>query len=241
MSAHRSISALLIGALGIGLLPHPAEAQRRLLERAKQAAREIVAEEVLPQAATLLGDGAGLVLDDGRFFAVATPWAGEDGAATVNRATISGSAYVERAGNGFVLAFCDETERQRLVSGWTSTVPAARLAGEAAAPAARGRTRAAGDEQEAAESPFVGDYPLTSGLVRAGVGGKHVRVHGEADGSLRLTSVSDDLWIGTATMSLPAVQLGQEAESRSVQLAITFRAEPRRAGGPAPACRPPRR
>jgi hypothetical protein len=242
----RSLSTTLVLALGIAAVPQPADAQR-LLERVKRAATQIATEEVMQQADALLGDLATRVVDDGRFMAVAAPWASENGDAIESRASLGGTAHFERRGPGFGLVLCADSEPYRLVAGFVVGTSAAAIAQAAnpvdpgaATSSRRGAAPAEPGAQEAEENPFVGEYPLSSPLVRGGAGGPHVRAQNEAEGMLRLTAISGDLLVGTASLTLPEAHVAQETDPRPVQVSLAFRAKPVRAGETPTGCRPPR-
>jgi hypothetical protein len=246
MSMQRSALGIVVVGLAAGFAPPPVEAQPRLLDRARQAARAIVTEEVMHHADALVGDLATRVVNDGQFMAVATPWLGSDGAGSVDRATLAGAAFAQRSAGGFMLVLCDAVDPQGWRAGFhVQNAAAAQVAGLTAeqvqalreaqretANRTREAARASGTPPPPAQ-PFAGSYPLATQYAAASVMQLGAQPGGGAEGTLRIESVSEDLWVGTATLTLPSVRFAGADDPRPVNIVVAFRAQPHTASTPA--------
>jgi len=245
MLTHRVLLGIVGLGMAAGFAPLPAEAQPRLLDRARQAARAIVTEEVMHHADAMVGDLATRVINDGQFMAVATPWLGSDGEGSVDRVTLAGAAFAQRSAGGFTLLLCDAVDPHGWRAGFqVHNAAAAQVAGltpeevqahraseREAANRAREAARASGTTPPPAQ-PFAGSYPLATQYAAAAVMQQGAQP-GSAEGTLRIESVSEDLWVGTATLTLPSVRFAGADDPRPVNIVVAFRAQPHTASTPA--------
>lgn len=204
-------SALLLALIQAAVLPQPTQAQ--FWKEIKEKAKQVVTQKALEKADEQFGHIMTMAVRDGRFIAVLAPWAASDGYGTADYVTISGMAFFIPAGDEFSLLLCEDAGGQ----GWSTRLT---LRGDQAAAIPQDST----------------EYDLASSLVAMDVEDTYARVESNAQGAISLKSVSEDLWVGTARLTLPRVFLTEESDAQSVQVAATFRARPQAQGSGHAAC-----